>query len=380
MLQWMQPSWLWALGAVVLPILIHYLSLRRAKEVWVGSLQLFEEGKSKQFRRFRLQDWLRLLLRVLFVACLPIALAQPVWQLHTSASGRAYLLLMPDLLDTTTYDPVVLQHLLDSLQNTSDLEARLLVEGLPLYDSSLSKDTVMAAAWSSYASCWYVLDSLARFRKVHVLAGFQAKYWQEELNPISKRVYWQWLSPRYHSKGEGIWQLSAAYTDQGLMPVYQIFYANGVATDTAAWRRFFDEKIGASILYHRMDDPEHTAYYTTSPNQLWLLPFDNLWQHIYLDTDMRIWVAGNPARWDESEQMRLIDLLAQQARWYALQPMALVSVSPENLQLHSDNNTKQKAGFVSKALSKSVVLMAIFFCLLDLCWMLYEQRRRNTLV
>jgi hypothetical protein len=73
-----QPVILWGLFLLSIPILIHFLNFRKSKTVYFSSLRFIDEVKSTYRKRNRLTDLLLLLLRLLVMACLIIAFAQPV--------------------------------------------------------------------------------------------------------------------------------------------------------------------------------------------------------------------------------------------------------------------------------------------------------------
>lgn len=72
------PSMLWAMAAVALPWLIHLFNLRRRQKVYFSRLAFLQEIDTRTKNMRRLQEILLLLSRMLFVACLVVAFAQPV--------------------------------------------------------------------------------------------------------------------------------------------------------------------------------------------------------------------------------------------------------------------------------------------------------------
>ncbi len=74
----LNPSVLYALPAVTLPLLIHFFARRRAKVLPFSSLRFLKELQQTEIRRFRLREWLLLLLRTLAVALAVLAFARPV--------------------------------------------------------------------------------------------------------------------------------------------------------------------------------------------------------------------------------------------------------------------------------------------------------------
>ena len=71
------PSFLWGLLAVSVPIAIHFFNFRRTKRVYFTNVAFLKavETQTSSFRKIK--HWLILAARVLAVACLVLAFAQP---------------------------------------------------------------------------------------------------------------------------------------------------------------------------------------------------------------------------------------------------------------------------------------------------------------
>lgn len=78
-MQFLVPSFLWALSALLIPILIHFFHFRRTKKVYFSQVSFLRtiDMQTSSFRT--LKQWLTLLLRLLALACLVLAFAQPFW-------------------------------------------------------------------------------------------------------------------------------------------------------------------------------------------------------------------------------------------------------------------------------------------------------------
>lgn len=76
-LSFYHPSYLWALGLVAIPLIIHLLSRRRTKRVLFSSLQFFQTSAVRTSSRRRLRRILLLLTRMGIFAVLIILFAQP---------------------------------------------------------------------------------------------------------------------------------------------------------------------------------------------------------------------------------------------------------------------------------------------------------------
>ncbi|OGR84746.1 MAG: hypothetical protein A2901_01310 [Elusimicrobia bacterium RIFCSPLOWO2_01_FULL_54_10] len=78
---------LWALPAVLIPLVFHFLMRRPAKPAIFGDLRLLKEVIKRERPRKRLREWLILLLRILALACLFFFLARPVVKTGGGASS-----------------------------------------------------------------------------------------------------------------------------------------------------------------------------------------------------------------------------------------------------------------------------------------------------
>lgn len=76
-MNFLNPLFLFGLGAAAIPILIHLFTRRRPKEVKFSSLEFLAEVHQSEIRRLKLKQWLLLLLRTLAVAALATAMARP---------------------------------------------------------------------------------------------------------------------------------------------------------------------------------------------------------------------------------------------------------------------------------------------------------------
>lgn len=76
-MQFLYPNFLWALGALAIPIIIHLFYFRRFKKVYFTNVQFLKEVKEETSIRSRLRNLLVLLMRLLALALLVFAFAQP---------------------------------------------------------------------------------------------------------------------------------------------------------------------------------------------------------------------------------------------------------------------------------------------------------------
>ena len=83
-MQFLYPSFLWALTALSIPIILHLFYFRRYKKVYFSNLRFLREVKEETSARNRLRNLLILLARLLAMAFLILAFAQPVIPLNES--------------------------------------------------------------------------------------------------------------------------------------------------------------------------------------------------------------------------------------------------------------------------------------------------------
>lgn len=93
------PSFLWALAALAIPVLIHLFQLRRFKRIAFPDVQLLQEVSQRSRARQKVRHWLTLIARLLALACLVMAFAQPYipgGAGHVKAGQRAISLYIDD--------------------------------------------------------------------------------------------------------------------------------------------------------------------------------------------------------------------------------------------------------------------------------------------
>ena len=76
-MQFLFPSFLWALGALAIPVLIHLFYFRRFKKVYFTNVKFLKEVKEETNSRRKIKNFLVLLMRLLAFAAIVFAFAQP---------------------------------------------------------------------------------------------------------------------------------------------------------------------------------------------------------------------------------------------------------------------------------------------------------------
>lgn len=83
-MQFLFPTFLWALLALSIPIIIHLFHFRKFKKVYFTNVHLLKEIKEETSAKSKLKSWLILLSRLLALAMLVFAFAQPMIKYSTS--------------------------------------------------------------------------------------------------------------------------------------------------------------------------------------------------------------------------------------------------------------------------------------------------------
>ena len=76
-MSFLYPSFLWALAAIAVPIIIHLLNLQRSVKLEFSSIQFLQQLKKETASKQKIKHWLILLSRCLFIVFLVFAFCQP---------------------------------------------------------------------------------------------------------------------------------------------------------------------------------------------------------------------------------------------------------------------------------------------------------------
>jgi len=144
------PTYLWALLGLLVPLAIHLWSKKEAKTIKIGSVQLLEESNSRQSSSIQLNEWLLLLLRMLIVGLVVLLMSGPQWSSRPNKDQVTYLV-EPSLANHYT-----LETILDSLSDDSPV--LLLKKGFPEWDPEMEGET--EADIPSYWQMVQKMDSL----------------------------------------------------------------------------------------------------------------------------------------------------------------------------------------------------------------------------
>lgn len=103
MLQLLQPSWLFALAGISIPVIIHLWNQRPGRILKVGSIALIPEETKEYKKSLQLSDLLLLLLRCLLIGAFAIVLANPVWKKPNDISKQKGWISIPRQNFSQTY-------------------------------------------------------------------------------------------------------------------------------------------------------------------------------------------------------------------------------------------------------------------------------------
>ncbi|MBZ9729389.1 BatA domain-containing protein [Salegentibacter sp. JZCK2] len=127
----LNPSFLWALLGLAVPVAIHLWSKKQGKTIKVGSIKFLQESDSQKSRSIKLNELWLLLLRMLIITILVSILAEPRLNYKTENSPITYL------VESSLLSSSEVKTLTDSLDNTA--EVRYLQAGFPEYQTEIPK-------------------------------------------------------------------------------------------------------------------------------------------------------------------------------------------------------------------------------------------------
>jgi len=102
--QLINPLWLFAIGGISIPLIIHLWNIKKGKTLKIGSISLLGESSRQSARSLKLIDLLLLFLRCLLLIILALILAGPLWnsKINTSANKGWILIEKQNLTETSS--------------------------------------------------------------------------------------------------------------------------------------------------------------------------------------------------------------------------------------------------------------------------------------
>ncbi|MUP47462.1 hypothetical protein E0K83_17100 [Gramella sp. BOM4] len=135
------PTYLWGLLGLLVPLIIHLWSNKESRVIKVGSIKMFEEGVSRNSRNFRLNELWLLLLRMLAISMLVLIMAELRWEKDQPSEEIVYYF-EENLLDS----PRILG-MADSLSEGNPVY--LFKEGFPEFENEdvMAEKTAIPDYW-----------------------------------------------------------------------------------------------------------------------------------------------------------------------------------------------------------------------------------------
>lgn len=124
-MSFLNPTYLWGLLALAIPIVIHLWSRKKVRIIKVGSIQFISETQSRQRKSIQLNEWWLLALRCLAIAMLVFILAEPHLKTTTQQDAIAYIF-EPSLLSDAQAKAL--------FKEIPEDNWRLLASGFPAYE------------------------------------------------------------------------------------------------------------------------------------------------------------------------------------------------------------------------------------------------------
>jgi len=95
-MSFLQPTFLWALGLLAVPLIIHLFNFRRYQKVIFSNVDMLKEIQTESRKTRQVKKWLILATRMLAVAALVLAFAQPFIPQKNAKDGRQLVSLYLD--------------------------------------------------------------------------------------------------------------------------------------------------------------------------------------------------------------------------------------------------------------------------------------------
>ncbi len=101
-MQFQHPSFLWALGFLAIPIIIHLFNLRRYKTVLFSDIRFLKEVQQSTKKQRKLKEWLVLFARLLALSALIFAFAKPYFPIENAQKTSSNIILVIDNSSSTS--------------------------------------------------------------------------------------------------------------------------------------------------------------------------------------------------------------------------------------------------------------------------------------
>jgi hypothetical protein len=150
LLHFLEPIWLWASTAMLIPVIIHLWHVREGRRLKIGSVAFLETSTKQRSNNRIPRDLLLLLLRCLMILLIAFLLARPVFSSNVQKTAKGWV-----LLDRSTMKSAIAQYpsQLDSFRR-AEMEFHFFEQGFPLADLSApaGSDSILPSDYRALAS------------------------------------------------------------------------------------------------------------------------------------------------------------------------------------------------------------------------------------
>src|SRR5258705_2612586 len=94
------PSFLWALSALAVPVIIHLFNFRKTTKIYFSNTRFLKQVKEETTQKRRLKQYLVLASRLLFISFLVVAFAQPFIPANDQMTTRKNIVIYLDNSDS----------------------------------------------------------------------------------------------------------------------------------------------------------------------------------------------------------------------------------------------------------------------------------------
>lgn len=189
-MEWIQPTLLWGLLGLSIPVLIHLWNGKKGKVIAWAAFPWLDPKESQSSRSVKLENWLLLLIRILLVATLVVLLAGLIWK--GFGSGREYKvvhLIWPD-------EQVEAEFRFELEQATQKgQEVRWIGTGLPDYRT----EQISAVDFSQEKFQDYLDELDSDIDSIYLYTGLQAAFYPENTYWLPKKPVFQ-IAENYIAK------------------------------------------------------------------------------------------------------------------------------------------------------------------------------------
>jgi hypothetical protein len=220
--QFLNPIWLFAAAAVVIPVAIHLWNIRPGKVLKVGSISLMDAASRKSSRSFKLLDIPLFILRCLLLILLALLLAIPLWQKKLQSTKVKGWVLIPKENLQESY--AKFKTGIDSLTNTG-YEFHYFDQGFEKSDLKKilehPKDSVFAEN-AQQPNYWSLVNQLNEkvpsTLPVHVFTPNRVNSFTGEKPQVALNLHWQTYIP---ADSTNTWVAGAWFNNNNTIRVVQ---------------------------------------------------------------------------------------------------------------------------------------------------------------